>query len=210
MTDPFDLSTYREQFNTRARERLNRHADVLRRDLITDAADIFRILQAADAGNRRSRTAKQIGIRVLGAEREAPMLGDEFRTTKSFAVQNAAETERLRFHIPVPKGFDDDDPEAIMRFEKPDEIYAERIRRAQRVSTTVVRYAVTETQTYVYKTVEDTQNEEQIGPDDIWAEFNREYDPGIDVVVGLHRDLVNWRVIQQRFITVGPGGIVDL
>lgn len=210
MSDPLELSSYREQFNARARQRLNQHASVLRTDLINDATDIFRTLQALDARNRSQVMAGSIGVWVVGAEREAPMRGDQFRITKSFAVQNAAETERLKFHIPVPKTFDDDDPEAIMLFKRPDEIYTERIRRAGHVSITVVRNAITEAQTYVYKTVEDTQSEEQIGPEDVWAEFNREFDPGIDMTVGLHRDLVNWRAIQQRQLTVRPSGIVEL
>lgn len=209
-----ELDSFREQFNNRGKARLNRAAGDLRRDLINDATDVFRIFQARDAAQRKKLAEGiirgAIPIHVLGGEREAPMKDDAFRATKSFMVRNEEDTERLKFHIPVPREFDDDDSEAIMRFQRPDEIYAERIRRAQKLSITVVRYVVSDSQAYEYKTVEDTQGDQQIGPEDVWAEFNRGYDPGIDTIVGLNRDLLKWRAVPQREIGVNPDTSIDL
>ncbi|MDB5169957.1 MAG: hypothetical protein JWN82_353 [Candidatus Saccharibacteria bacterium] len=206
MSQPNLSPDFRDDFNARSKERLLVQATILRLGLIKDAVDVFKGFQLEDSVAQNQQSTKY-RLWLAPDALEVPLLSSALQSSRSFVLVNKTASERLRFHIPVPEDYNEEDEEALEAFELPSDVYVERMKVNGKSIAIVGRYAINALSMYESKPTSSSQDGGVVGSVDLsWAAFDADFEPGITLVSGLSQDLINWHAIKQREITVNPDG----
>jgi hypothetical protein len=120
--------------------------------------------------------------------------------------------EQLKLQIPVPRDFDQDDPEEIDNLPDPSVVYTERSLAPEipgEIGRVISRYAVTVDRAYPYEH-EETEIFEALTEKDIAVLLDRRVPDDYTRIVRLRLDLVRFRTAAQRQTVVGQADVFDL
>lgn len=210
MSAAYEEPQFAANFNLEGKGELANVANMMGMTLVSRVYESFREFQLEDI---YERSRENLGSYLLWLSHDIDQVrveeGEDFKSSASFALQDPSDSsQRLRFHVPIPTGFNMDSIEAVEALPLPKEICAERVLVSGLEAQTVTRIAVGIYGSSKYLTSSDTQTEQELHPD-ILTELHAKYNPGIDVISQLSAHLYDWRAIKQRLVEV-DGDSIDL